>query len=83
MRGSTASGRYATRHILIIPPPSQPWITPILFDNTGNSAIVDEWTFGQLQSRATAQSVLTNHWNTWITEQDFIDIAAAGCVTWP
>ncbi|TBU62583.1 exo-beta-1,3-glucanase [Dichomitus squalens] len=56
----------------------EPWITPSLFDNTGNDAIVDEWTFGQLQSRSTAQSVLTNHWNTWITEQDFVDIAAAG-----
>ena len=43
----------------------QPWITPSLFDNTGNPNIVDEWTFGQLQDRATAQSVLTQHWNTW------------------
>ena len=51
---------------------------PSLFDNTGNSAIVDEWTFGQLQSRATAQSVLTNHWNTWITESDIQAIKAAG-----
>ncbi|KAI0654497.1 exo-beta-1,3-glucanase [Cubamyces menziesii] len=56
----------------------EPWITPSLFDNTGNSAIVDEWTFGQLQDRNTALSTLQNHWNTWITEQDFIDIANAG-----
>jgi len=56
----------------------EPWITPSLFDNTGNSAIVDEWTFGQYQNAATAKSVLTNHWNTWITEADFIAIAAAG-----
>lgn len=57
---------------------AQPWITPSLFERTGNPNIVDEWTFGQLQNRATAQSALTNHWNTWITEQDFIDIANAG-----
>nr|GAT57439.1 glycoside hydrolase family 5 protein [Mycena chlorophos] len=56
----------------------EPWITPSIFDNTGNSAIVDEWTFGQLQSHSTALSVLTNHWNTWITESDFEAIAAAG-----
>ncbi|KAJ7786634.1 exo-beta-1,3-glucanase [Mycena metata] len=56
----------------------EPWITPSLFDNTGNSAIVDEWTFGQLQSHSTALAALTTHWNTWITESDFAAIAAAG-----
>lgn len=42
---------------------------------------MDEWTFGQLQNKATAQAALTNHWNTWITEADFTAIAAAGCVS--
>ncbi|KAF9015697.1 exo-1,3-beta-glucanase [Cyathus striatus] len=56
----------------------QPWITPSLFDNTGDSRIVDEWTFGQYQNHGTALSTLTNHWNTWITESDFAAIAAAG-----
>ncbi|KAF7337508.1 hypothetical protein MSAN_02223800 [Mycena sanguinolenta] len=56
----------------------EPWITPSIFDNTGNANIVDEWTFGSLQSKSTATSVLTNHWNTWITESDFEAIAAAG-----
>lgn len=56
----------------------EPWITPSLFDNTGNSAIIDEYTFGQYQDKATATTVLTNHWNTWITESDFQQIAAAG-----
>jgi len=56
----------------------EPWITPSLFDNTGNSEIVDEWTFSSLQSNSVAQSALQNHWDTWITEQDFSDIAAAG-----
>ncbi|KAJ7878589.1 glycoside hydrolase family 5 protein, partial [Mycena leptocephala] len=56
----------------------EPWITPSLFDNTGNANIVDEWTFGSLQSRSTATAALTNHWNTWITEADFAAIAAAG-----
>ncbi|KAF7972591.1 hypothetical protein HWV62_17392 [Athelia sp. TMB] len=56
----------------------EPWITPSLFDNTGNSAIVDEWTFGQLQKTSVAKATLQNHWNTWITESDFKAIAAAG-----
>jgi len=56
----------------------EPWITPSLFDNTGNSGIVDEWTFGQLQDRATAQATLQAHWDTWITEADFAAIANAG-----
>ncbi|KAI0695614.1 exo-beta-1,3-glucanase [Cytidiella melzeri] len=56
----------------------EPWITPSLFDNTGNTNIVDEWTFGQLQDRNTALNALTQHWNTWITESDLAAIAAAG-----
>jgi len=58
----------------------QPWITPSLFDNTGNLNIVDEWTFGQLQDRTTAQQKLKAHWDTWVTEADFAAIAAAGYV---
>ena len=60
----------------------QPWITPSLFDNTGNTNIVDEWTFGQLQDRNTAQQKLKAHWDTWITEADFAAIAAAGYVSY-
>ncbi|KAH8110603.1 exo-beta-1,3-glucanase [Phellopilus nigrolimitatus] len=56
----------------------EPWITPSLFDATGNDNIVDEWTFGQLQSRSDAESALQNHWNTFYTEADFAAIAAAG-----
>ncbi|KAF8481712.1 exo-beta-1,3-glucanase [Russula ochroleuca] len=56
----------------------EPWITPSLFDNTGNPAIVDEWTFGLYQDRGAAEATLTQHWNTWITVSDFQEIAAAG-----
>lgn len=58
----------------------KPWITPSLFDNTGNPNIVDEWTFGQFQDQKTALNTLKNHWDTWITESDFAAIAAAGRV---
>jgi glucan 1,3-beta-glucosidase len=55
-------------------------LVPSLFDNTGDSRIIDEWTFGQYQDYDTAQSALLNHWDTFITYQDFVDIKNAGCV---
>lgn len=56
----------------------EPFITPSLFSNTGNDGIVDEYTFCQYQDYNTANNALVNHWNTWITEDDFRQIAAAG-----
>ncbi|KAJ7597692.1 exo-beta-1,3-glucanase [Mycena floridula] len=56
----------------------EPWLSPSLFDNTGNPAIVDEWTFCALQSKSVATAALTAHWNSWITESDLAAIAAAG-----
>jgi aryl-phospho-beta-D-glucosidase BglC (GH1 family) len=56
----------------------QPWITPSIFINTNNDAVVDEYTFGQMQDHDTALGVLQQHWDTWMTEEDFIAIAAAG-----
>ena len=51
-----------------------------MFENTGNPAIIDEWTFGQYQDSNVVRAKLTEHWDTWITESDFRAIAAAGCV---
>ncbi|KAF5368395.1 hypothetical protein D9758_002194 [Tetrapyrgos nigripes] len=59
----------------------EPWITPSLFDDTGNPDIIDEYTFGKLQDHDVALAALQQHWETWITEQDFIDIANAGLNT--
>ncbi|CAK5269394.1 unnamed protein product [Mycena citricolor] len=56
----------------------EPWITPSIFNNTGNANIIDEFTFGSMQDPKTALTTLTKHWETWITEADFIAIAAAG-----
>ncbi|KAI0309518.1 glycoside hydrolase superfamily, partial [Amylostereum chailletii] len=53
----------------------EPWLTPSLFDNAGNAAIVDEYTFGQYQDPAIARAALKAHWDTWITEADFAQIA--------
>ncbi|TFK72886.1 glycoside hydrolase family 5 protein [Pluteus cervinus] len=56
----------------------EPWITPSIFQNTGNDNVVDEFTFGSLLDGQTASSTLEQHWATWITEDDFIAISAAG-----
>ncbi|KZT32281.1 exo-1,3-beta-glucanase, partial [Sistotremastrum suecicum HHB10207 ss-3] len=60
----------------------EPWITPSIFEGTNNSAIVDEYTFGQFQDPNVALNTLKNHWATWITESkhihDFKTMAAAG-----
>ncbi|WVF72839.1 hypothetical protein IAT40_007657 [Kwoniella sp. CBS 6097] len=56
----------------------EPFITPSLFEKTGNDGIVDEYTFGQYQDYDTAHRALVDHWNSWFTEDDFAQIAAAG-----
>ncbi|OCF54308.1 glucan 1,3-beta-glucosidase [Kwoniella mangroviensis CBS 10435] len=56
----------------------EPFITPSLFEQTGNNDIVDEYTFSQYQDKSVAQSALKKHWDSWITEDDFAQIAAAG-----
>lgn len=53
----------------------EPWITPSLFE--GNAA-VDEYTLTQILGKDEAQRVLSNHWSSWITQDDFGQIAAAG-----
>lgn len=54
---------------------TEPFITPSLFEATGNNDIVDEWTFCQYQDYDTARSALMNHWDTWFTEDDFAKIS--------
>ncbi|KAI9453571.1 exo-beta-1,3-glucanase [Lactarius psammicola] len=50
----------------------------LVLEPWGNPAIVDEWTFGQFQDPNVALAKLTDHWNNWITQNDFAMIAAAG-----
>ncbi|KAF8227308.1 exo-beta-1,3-glucanase [Tricholoma matsutake] len=56
----------------------EPWITPSVFDSTNNTAIVDEFTLGQMLDSQTAMNILHKHWDTWITEDDLVAIKAAG-----
>ena len=56
----------------------QPWITPSIFESTGNNDIVDEFTLGDQTNSTYALDLLEQHWETWITEDDFKAIKAAG-----
>ncbi|KAH9452645.1 hypothetical protein MJO28_008441 [Puccinia striiformis f. sp. tritici] len=57
----------------------EPFITPSLFEPYANSAhpVVDEWTLCETLGTKAA-STIENHYKTFITEQDFADIASAG-----
>lgn len=56
---------------------TEPWITPSLFDAAGDAA-VDEWTFCETLGEEEARARLSKHWETFITEDDFQQIAQAG-----
>ncbi|KAF9449533.1 glycoside hydrolase family 5 protein [Macrolepiota fuliginosa MF-IS2] len=56
----------------------EPWITPSIFEQAGNENIVDEFTLGQMMDPDAAQALLKSHWQSWITEDDFAAISAAG-----
>jgi glucan 1,3-beta-glucosidase len=53
----------------------EPWITPSLFEG---SAAVDEYTLTQILGKDAAKSKLSQHWDSFITQDDFQQIAAAG-----
>ncbi|THH31141.1 hypothetical protein EUX98_g3029 [Antrodiella citrinella] len=62
---------------------TEPFIVPALYELYVNSSTpaVDEWTLSQNMAADTANgglSQLEDHYKTFITEQDFIEIAAAG-----
>ncbi|KIM31818.1 glycoside hydrolase family 5 protein [Serendipita vermifera MAFF 305830] len=56
----------------------EPWMTPTLFTTPNDVRIVDEYTFCQYQDYDVAHAALVNHWNTWITYDDFVKIKNAG-----
>ncbi|KAJ9476918.1 Glucan 1,3-beta-glucosidase I/II [Pseudozyma hubeiensis] len=55
---------------------AEPWITPSLFESTGDSRVIDEYTFGQYASNAYGR--MQSHWASFYTQDDFNQIAAAG-----
>jgi glucan 1,3-beta-glucosidase len=53
----------------------EPWITPSLFEGNGG---IDEYTLTRELGKDAAYSKLSQHWNSWITQADFAEMAAAG-----
>lgn len=59
----------------------EPYITPSLFEAFGgsdSSKPVDEYHFCETYGKDYASEVLQNHWSTWITEDDFKEMASYG-----
>ena len=55
----------------------EPWITPSIFQPyAASSNVVDEWTLTSSLGKEVAGSLLSQHWDSWITEDDFAQIAA-------
>lgn len=55
----------------------EPWITPSIFSATPDN-VVDEWTFGQVLGQTEGRTRLEQHWNTWITADDFAEMKRIG-----
>ena len=55
----------------------EPWITPSIFDEVGDAA-VDEWSLCSILGTDPCRARLTEHWSTFVTQEDFTQIAAAG-----
>lgn len=57
----------------------EPWITPSIFSQwADNRAVVDEYTYSRTLGKDAARATLANHWKTFITQDDFNQIAKAG-----
>ena len=57
----------------------EPWITPTLFyrflGKSGTDVGMDQFTFCTALGPEEGNAVLREHWDTWITEQTFIDMS--------
>ncbi|KAI8959327.1 glycoside hydrolase family 5 protein [Daldinia sp. FL1419] len=56
----------------------EPFITPSLFNYDSRLGIIDEWTLCKHLGPKTAASTLEKHYATFVTEQTFQEIQAAG-----
>lgn len=57
----------------------EPWITPSLFDGySTHDNVVDEYTLTQKLGASKAKSTLEQHYSSFVNEQTFSDIQAAG-----
>jgi len=55
----------------------EPWITPSIFEDTPED-VVDEYTMSVKLGKGAMQKKMQKHWSSWITKEDFGQIADAG-----
>ncbi|WFD34939.1 glucan 1,3-beta-glucosidase [Malassezia cuniculi] len=54
------------------------FIAPSIFEQTEDDRVVDEWSFGTYTPRRKAERILRNHFDNFITEEDFREIKSYG-----
>lgn len=54
------------------------FIVPSIYQSANDNRVIDEWSFATYSNKQKAQQTLTNHYNSFITEDDFAEIASYG-----
>lgn len=54
---------------------AEPWMTPSMFNSTGTA---DEWNLCNKLGKSKCLETLQNHWSTFYTRDDFVQMKAAG-----
>lgn len=54
------------------------FITPSIYQQTDDNRVIDEWSFGKYVPHDKAVSILRDHYDNFITEDDFAEIASLG-----
>jgi len=54
------------------------FITPSLYEQADDDRVIDEWSFGRYVDEDKAHRILKHHYDTFITEDDFEQIASYG-----
>lgn len=54
------------------------FISPSIYDKTGDDRVIDEWSFAKYTPRRKAERILRDHFDNFITEDDFREIKSYG-----
>ena len=54
------------------------FITPSLYEQADDDRVIDEWSFGRYVDEDKAHRILKHHYDTFVTEDDFEQIASYG-----
>ncbi|WFD03919.1 glucan 1,3-beta-glucosidase [Malassezia obtusa] len=54
------------------------FISPQIYKSSGDNRVIDEWSLGKYVSRDKAEGILRAHYDNFITEDDFKQIASLG-----